>query len=356
VKLLIDILHPAHVHFFRNLAKELLGRGHDVRFTLREKECARDLLDQYGLPYQVLSRRQSGAAGLMGEFLVRGARLWNVAADFQPHFLAGVMGPSIATVGRLRRALTRDRARIAVFYGTEIAKVTNAVVYPLADYVCTSSSYQGKVNGNHITYPGYHELAYLHPHRFTPDREVVRELGIDPERPYFIVRFVSYQASHDQGDETLPSHKKLALVHMLAERGRVLVSSEGALPPELEPYKLKIPVSHIHHVLAFAQMVVGESSTMASEAAVLGVPGVYISPFGRGFTDEQERYDLVMNFTGAKFRADWVGAVRDALDDPGFRERVRSGHRRLLEDKLDVTSWLLGFFERELHRHFGEKL
>lgn len=355
MKLLIDILHPAHVHFFRNLAKELGTRGHEVRFTLREKECARDLLDQYGLPYRVLSTRSKGV-GLIGEFLVRGARLWNVASEFNPHFYAGVMGPSIATVGRLRRALRHDRARIAVFYGTEIAKLTNAVVYPLADYVCTSSSYQGRVNGNHITYPGYHELAYLHPNRFTPDREIVRELGIDPDSPYFIVRFVSYEASHDTGADTLPAKKKLELVHMLAERGRVLVSSEGALPPELEPFKLKIPVSHIHHVIAFSSLVVGESSTMASEAAVLGVPGVYISPFGRGFTDEQERYDLVQNFTGPKFHADWVGAVRASLDDPGFRERVRAGHRRLLTDKLDVTSWLLEFFERELKLHFGEKL
>jgi uncharacterized protein len=355
VKLLIDILHPAHVHMFRNLAQELGGRGHQVRFTLREKECARDLLDQYALPYEALSQRATGL-GLLGEFAQRGARLWRVVSDFQPQFLAGVMGPSIATVGRLRRVLGRDRARVAVFYGTEIAKLTNTVVYPLADYVCTPDSYQGKVRGNHITYPGYHELSYLHPNRFTPDREVVRRAGIDPEQPYYVVRFVSYQASHDTGADTLPVEKKLALVRMLAERGRVLVSSEGALPPELEPFKLRIPVSHIHHVLAFARLVAGESSTMASEAAVLGVPGVYISPFGRGFTDDQARYGLVQNFTGRRLHADWVAEVRSALDDPGFYERVKAGHQRMLSEKVDVTSWMLGFFERELAKHFGERL
>jgi predicted glycosyltransferase len=340
---------------FRNLAKELGERGHDVRFTLREKECARDLLDQYALPYEVLSQRGTGL-GLLGEFLQRGARLWRVTSDFRPHFLAGVMGPSIATVGRLRRALRLDRARVAVFYGTEIAKLTNSVVYPLADYVCTPDSYQGHVSGNHITYPGYHELSYLHPNRFRPDREIVKQAGIDADRPYFVVRFVSYQASHDTGADTLPAAKKLALVRMLAERGRVLVSSEGELPRELEPFKLRIPVSHIHHVLAFARMVAGESSTMASEAAVLGVPGVYISPFGRGFTDDQERYGLVQNFTGPKLHADWVAAVRTALDDPTFYDRVRAGHARMLAEKVDVTSWMLGFFERELATHFGERL
>lgn len=355
MKLLIDILHPAHVHMFRNLAGELDARGHEVRFTLREKECARDLLDQYGLTYEVLSTRKTGLR-LASEFLSRGGRLWSVAARFRPHFLTGVMGPSIATVGRLRRALGRGRERIAVFYGTEIATLTNAFVYPLADYVCTPDSYKGHVAGNHITYPGYHELSYLHPRRFRPDPEIVRAAGIDPHTPYFIVRFVSYQASHDLRADTLPAEKKLALVRMLAERGRVLVSSEGPLPEELESYRLRIPVSHIHHLLAFARMVVGESSTMASEAAVLGVPAAYISRYGRGFTDDQERYGLVQNFTGAKLHADWVSALRNTLDNPGFLERVREGHRRMLAEKIDVTSWMLSFFERELHQHFGERL
>ena len=100
MRLLIDILHPAHVHVFRNLAADLLARGHQVRFTLREKECARELLDHYRLPYEVLSTQRHGA-GLAWEFAARTARLWRIAAEFRPHFLAGVMGPSIAVVGRL---------------------------------------------------------------------------------------------------------------------------------------------------------------------------------------------------------------------------------------------------------------
>jgi predicted glycosyltransferase len=340
---------------FRNLSTELRGRGHEVLFTLREKECARDLLDEYGLTYQVLSQRQTGL-GLAGEFLQRGAKLWREARAFRPHFLAGVMGPSIATVGRLRRLLEHDRARIAVFYGTEIAKLTNSFVYPLADYVCTPDSYQGKVPGNHITYPGYHELAYLHPNRFTPDVAVVRQAGIDPSLPYFVVRFVSYQASHDMGAHTLPSEKKIALVRMLAERGRVLVSSENALPPELEAHRLRAPVSHIHHVLAFARMVVGESATMASEAAVLGVPAAYVSPFSRGFIDDEARYGLVKVFTGERIHADWVSEIENFLADERHVEAIKSAHARLLKEKVDVTSWMLSFFERELYTHFGERL
>lgn len=354
MRLLVDILHPAHVHVFGALAKELTARGHEVRFTLRDKDVARELLDQQGIPYELLSHQKQGGFGLAGEFVQRSARLWHVAAAFRPHFLAGVMGPSITAVGRLRRVLARDRARIAVFYNTEIARLTNTVVYPLADYVVTPDAYWAKVHGNHVTYPGYHELTYLHPNRFTPDPEVPKRHGIDITRPYFLIRFVSYKSSHDLGIDGLTPAQKIALVRALSEFGQVYISSESGLPPELEPHKLKIPASDMHQVMAFARLLVGESATMASESAVLGVPAFYISPFGRGFTDDQERrYDLVHNFNGARFHADWLSEVRKLAADPNLPARAAASRERMLREKTDVTLWMLDFFEREYKTHFG---
>jgi predicted glycosyltransferase len=264
------------------------------------------------------------------------------------------MGPSIATVGRLRRLFGRGRARTAVFYDTEIAKLTNAFAYPLADYVCTPDCYQGVVHGRHVRYAGYHELAYLHPNRFTPSPDVVRAAGIDPESRYFLVRFVSYEASHDIGSRGLALERKVGLVRTLAEQGRVLVSSEGPLPAELEPYRASIPVRDVHHVLAFARMLVGESATMASECAVLGVPSIYVSPLGRGYTDEEEtRYGLVRNFTGARFGDDFVAVARAMASDPELAASARAARARLLADKIDVTGWMLEFFEREFSESFG---
>lgn len=353
MRLLFDILHPAHVHVFKHAIRELRAQGHQVAITLREKDIARELLDEYGFEYRILSRKRTGA-GLALEFAERGLRLWGVVSEFRPHFLAGIMGPSIATVGRLRRAVTRDRTRIAVFYDTEIATLTNAFAYPLADYVCTPDCYQGKVRGNHIRYAGYHELAYLHPNRFTADPEVVRARGIDPEAPYFVVRFVSYEASHDLTTRGLPLARKLSLVQALSKRGRVLITSEDALPPELEPYRAPVPVQDIHHVLAFARLLVGESATMASECAVLGVPSIYVSPLGRGYTDDEERrYGLVHNFTGARFHEDFVATAEGLAADPELAARARAARARLLSDKVDVTAWMLEFFEREYRAHFS---
>ena len=37
MKLLVDMGHPAHVHFFRHAIRELESRGHEVRITARDK-------------------------------------------------------------------------------------------------------------------------------------------------------------------------------------------------------------------------------------------------------------------------------------------------------------------------------
>lgn len=337
MRVLVDILHPAHVHVFRNAIAELQARGHQVVITAREKDGATTLLDQYGLAHEVLSRQATGA-GLALELAQRTRKLLQVVDRTHPDVMIGIMGPSIALAGKARRIPA------VVFYDTEFAWQTNWFVYRLAHAVCTPDCYQGRVPGRHVTYPGYHELAYLHPSRFTPDPAQVRAFGVDPDEPYSLVRFVSWQASHDIQEKGLTLDQKRRLVRALGERGRVLISSEKDLPDDLEPLRVRGPYNAIHHLMAHAQLLVGESATMASEAAVLGVPAVYIAKTGRGYTDDQERrYGLVRNFTEERF--DEALATVNALlaDDP--RAFGQAARERLLADKIDVTAWMVDRLE-----------
>lgn len=337
MRILIDVLHPAHVHFFRNFYREMEGRGHELCITARSKDQSLELLNAYGLPYTHISTM--GADGkLPVEMARRTGRLLKVMKSFRPDVMTGIMGPSIAVAGKLRRVPA------VVFYDTEFATQTNRFVYPLAHSVCTPDCYQGKVRGTHRQYAGYHELAYLHPHRFQPDQDRLASFGVHPDEPYSIVRFVSWQAIHDRDERGLTAAQKTNLVKVLERHGRVLVSSEGELPPDLSRYAVKGPVEQIHHLLAFAQVIVGESATMSSEAAVLGVPAVYIATTGRGYTDDEERrYGLVRSFTDARYEQAVAEVERLVSDSP--REFGRRARERLLAEKIDVTSWMVDYFE-----------
>ncbi|HEV8529696.1 MAG TPA: DUF354 domain-containing protein [Actinomycetes bacterium] len=338
MRILIDILHPAHVHFFRNFHDEMAGRGHDLCITARDKDRSVDLLREFGLPYQQISA-QHQRGGLAVEMVQRTRRLLSVIRTFGPDVLTGIMGPSIAVAGRLRRVPA------VVFYDTEFAVQTNRFVYPLAHSVCTPDCYQGRVRGRHVQYPGYHELAYLHPNRFQADPRRLSAFGVSPEEPYSVVRFVSWQATHDRHERGLTSAQKRNLIDILQARGgRVLISSEAPLPTDLAGLEVKGSVGQIHHLLAHAQLFVGESATMSSEAAVLGVPAVFIATTGRGYTDDEEkRYGLVQHFTDDQYEQA-IAAIEKLSSEPP-REFGQAARARLLAEKIDVTGWMVDYFE-----------
>jgi predicted glycosyltransferase len=348
LRILIDILHPAHVHFFKNFHAEMRSRGHALHVTARAKECSTELLERYELPFDRISVQRAGSVGLATELVQRTYRLSRVVRRFRPDVLTGIMGPSIALTGALQRV------RAVVFYDTEFARQTNWFTYPLAHSVCTPDCYQGKVRGVHRRYAGYHELAYLHPKRFTPNPTKLRVFGLMEGEPYTIVRFVHWKAVHDRRERGLMLEEKRSLVEMLERYGRVMLSSEGPLPADLEPRRARGPVEDIHHLLAFAQMVVGESATMSSEAAVLGVPAVFIATTGRGYTDEQEqRYGLVRHFTEDRYQ-DAERAIECLFSEGSPRERARESRARLLAEKIDVTEWMVRYFEESFGVSKGE--
>lgn len=336
MKILLDILHPAHVHFFRNAVGILRNDGHQVLVTARDKNLTLRLLDAYGLSHSVLSREAKSRRGLAAELISRNWRLAKIVRRERPDVMASIGGVSTAQVGFV------TRTRNLIFYDTENATISNLLSYPLATRVLTPDCYRGKVLGRHVTYAGYHELAYLHPRRFTPDSSVLAESGLDADDTYSVVRFVSWRALHDVTARGTALDDRIRLVEALERHGRVFITSELPLPDELEPFRLPIPPERIHHLLAHASLFIGESATMASESVILGVPSVYLDPVGRGYTDEQEsRFGLCFNYrpwqmTEAVARAETI-LSRGLKGDPGFRERVA----RLHAEKIDVTDMIV---------------
>lgn len=341
MRALIDILHPAHVHFFRCFIGEMRSRGHDIRILSRNKDVAVDLLDAYGLPHQVISTQRAGKARLAGELAQRISESVKVIREFRPDAALGVMGPAIATAGAITNTKT------FVFYNNETTHKLNRIVARIADAYITPRAYKGDYGPKHLRYDGCHELAYLHPNRFTPDAEPLRRHGIDPSRPYSLLRFVGWESIHDGGESGLSLESKRKAIELLSRIGPVYISSEKPLPREFEPYRLSLPVNDMHHALAHATLVAGESSTIASEAACLGVHAIFVSKSGRGVNDEQEeRFGLVRNFNGGR-EHDAI-AYLEALtrrDPAAIKNEASSRGKRMIAETTDVTQFLIDYVE-----------
>jgi predicted glycosyltransferase len=78
---------------------------------------------------------------------------------------------------------------------------------------------------------------------------------------------------------------------------------------------------------------------MVSEVAVLGDPGIYIDPVGRGYTDEQEKeYGIVFNFT--QQQQDEAVEKAASILSHYQKEKWRAIGGRIIEEKIDVTDMI----------------
>lgn len=332
MRVLIDICHPAHVHFFRWIAAILEQRGHEVLVTSRDKEVTLRLLNEHGWKHQQLSSAsKSGTRGLLWELFVRNFALWRKVKEFRPDVMAAIGGIFIAQVGYLSRTPS------VVFYDTENAKLQNLLTYPFASLVVVPNCYESWVPRGHVRYQGYHELSYLHPDRFTPDREVALSNGLAISGETFVLRVVSWMANHDVGERGWSPDLLRQVVRYLENKGKVILSSEAELPEDLKSQSYRGNPAELHHVMAFSRLFVGESATMASESVVLGIPAIYVAQTGRGYCNEQEmRYGLLRNITELSYNA-ITEAVEIMLTVP--MDEMRDRHRTMLDESEDVAEY-----------------
>ena len=268
--ILVDILHPKQAHFFRPLIAHWQGRGDRVTIFTRDKDITHQLLDEFGFKYTCLSRQRRGI-GLGLELLQRLARTWSIMRRDRPDIAISMVGMNTALPARLLGI-----PNIAIT-DTETARLQNGIGLPFADRILTPEWFTRDLGPRQHRYHSFHEWSYLDPEVFTPDPSVIEQAGIDPQRPYAVVRFVAWGAAHDWGEQGFSADQRIALVKGLARHMQVVVTSESSPLPELRPYLASIPVEQMHHLLAFARLVVGESPTMAAEANLLGVSAVLAS-------------------------------------------------------------------------------
>jgi len=345
MKIVVDINHPAHVHFFKNFIWEMEKRGHQVVITASKKDLAYTLLQKYGFTYIPVGSYGNSLLKKMINLPLLDLKMYNVLRKINPDILIGIGSIRAAHVSFLLKKPCIS------FEDTEHARGQIRLYLPFAATVCTPSCYRDDLGPKQIRYHGYHELAYLHPSRFTPNPSVLAELGLAEGDPYIIVRFVSWQASHDIGQHGI--HDKVGLVKMLEKYGRVLITSEGALPEELQAYQIRISPEKMHDLLYYATLYVGEGATMASECAILGTHAIYVNSLDLGYiAEEDEKYHLVADFAQRVCTDETVFVeIKNFFENGDLKHEAKQNRDRLLKDKIDITAFMIWLVE-----HYPESI
>jgi predicted glycosyltransferase len=312
--------------------------GHETSIGCIEKEITRELLTHYGLPHSSIGPSQKELIAKSLDTLRKDVRTVRLIRDFGPDIVVSTGIPYASHAAKLSGIPS------VAFSDTEIATLVIKSMLPFVSAVCTPSSFTLDLGSKQVRYDGYHELAYLHPDRFQPDRSVLSEVGLGEGEPFFLLRFSSLDSSHDLGWRGVSAWGRESLTQLvrgLEDHGRVFIMSEHALPHDLSGHLLRLPPHRLLDLLSFAQMYIGEGATMASEAGVLGVPWIFVSPTDRGYLVDQERtYGLGYHFKDASGAR---GKALELLADPNLSEKWESKRKKLLQDKIDVTSFIVDF-------------
>lgn len=328
MRILFDIVHPADVLFFLHPIRMMESQGHEVLIASRDKDITLKSIDAYGLPHVVISTCSAGGLALARELVMRDWRLYRLARRFKPHIMAGFGGVTVSHVGRLLGIPA------IAFYDNDTAWLQNALSYRFLTHLYVPVSYSGRLPARHTRVESFKELSYLHPSRFQPNRERAIQNGIDPLRDNFFLRVVAWRSNHDLGRKGWTPELLPRIVEWLSARGKVHLSSEISLPESLRPLLYCGDKVALHDVLAHCRLFVGESSTMAAEAAVLGCPAVFAAPAPGCFVRElADRYGLIA-CTPPMF-----DAVRSAMEallaEPP--EHFQARRARMLEEKADMV-------------------
>jgi hypothetical protein len=339
MNILIDIGHPAHVHLLKYFIWTMKEQGHKIIVTVRDIPAAKRLLKIYNIDYIQFGSKSFSLIGKAFKQLVYDKLILDLVKE---HNIEIGIGTSL-TIAQVSR-ISKMKSFILDDDDSAVQPLFTKFVHPCADYLISPDvlNFERKKK-NHITYAGYHELAYLHPDRFIPDSSVLEESGIKKGEDFFILRFNAFKAHHDFGIKGISNENKHKLINLLKENGKIFITTEKDIDSEFEEYRLKVAPDKIHSLLYYAKMFIGDSQTMTSEAAVLGTPSFRCNSFaGRiSYLNEEEyKYGLAFGFKPTEFEF-MIRIIKQYLRVNNLKDIWQRKRKKMLTDKIDVTSFFV---------------
>ena len=315
-------------------------KGHEIFFTCREKEFEIYLLEKYGFQYRSFGKKYVSKAGKLWGMIEFDIKELFTGLKFKPDILL-----SHGSIYAAHASFILKKPHISFEDTFNFEQIR--FYKPFTKVILTGDYAHPDLGKNDILYSGYHELAYLHPNRFIPDTRALNEINLNSKDSIVIVRFVAWQATHDTKHSGIGKSMKLRICEELSKYAKVIISSEQKLPDQFNKFNFCIPPEKMHNLMAHARLILGESATMVSEGAVLGVPGIYLDNTGRYYTKElEEKYGLVFNFSETE--ADQGKALQKAVEllkNPNIKVEWRKRRQKMLSEKIDVTAFLVWFVE-----------
>ena len=141
MRILIDIAHPAHIHYFRNFASLINQKDFSVLFTVRDKGIIIELARHYKLKYEIRSKERRNKI-LYGFDSIR--NIYRISRKFKPDFFIDMGTVFASPVSWLLR-----KPYIA-FDDTEASIKARIIHMPFTNVIFTPKVFRKDLGRKHI--------------------------------------------------------------------------------------------------------------------------------------------------------------------------------------------------------------
>jgi len=329
MKIYFDLNHPVHYHTLKKLIARLGSNGHFCFVSLRNKDVLIELVKQEGM---IMNYRIKGKGSVSKTGRIIQMLFWNLknmlwALKYKPDLLVGFASPYMSLASLILRK------PLILIDDTEIDTTLQKVYLPFVSKLITPACFTKDLGKNQVRLNFLKELSYL---SSGSKLQTHKQLNI-------LVRFTSAKALHDSSFDKLTEKNKKEIVEKLSRLGNVYISSEDSLSESLSNHELKIPPHKMHDFMQNQMDVfVGESATMAAEAAVLGKISIYIDNQTRGYIGYLEsEYALVKHYTKLD-SSKIIKYIREQLQEEKLTERIQQANL-ICDQHIDLTDYLYSF-------------
>jgi predicted glycosyltransferase len=269
-KIIIDLMHPAHVNFFRHFVTFLEQHQYHIILSVlnRGKLAAIARQEFPHCKLHVIGRHRGSLFSIILEAnILRFIAMLNLILREKPTigFSVGsfILGANLRLLGKPNIQFDDDPERTINLF---LEKMTSTSLH--------IPSHAAKDMAGVIPFNAPKEWAYLSPAYFTPNSEVLKEYNVNAKE-YIFIREVSnktlnyrHLSANNVANALINVRQEIKVIFSLEDK------NNRALYPE-EWILLQEPITDIHSLLYYSRIVISSGDSMAREGAMLGVPAFY---------------------------------------------------------------------------------
>jgi predicted glycosyltransferase len=289
-KILIDIIHPADINFFKNAIQILSNYNIKVELSLLPRNNVLNIANKEirNVDKIIIGKYDKTLIGKIEQTISRSIILSSyINKNNIPVTVSfGSISLVYASLMQKIQSVTFDDDKEYKLAFIPYRYITNKLIVP------KSLNINGK---NVINYNGYKELSYLHPNYFTPNKDVLNEYNIEADS-YVFIRITNITNNYKK---TELSYKILTLIKYLRSLNLNIILSLENKDIEIELSKycfiLKEPVKDIYSLIYYASFSISTGDTMARESCILGTPSIFIGERYMTINKELEEKSILFN-------------------------------------------------------------